>query len=236
MNEIQKIREAIERKDVSYLLSKKRLILSKLKSLKKDERVIAWSALEFLIDNGNLEFFRNNKGYLRSLLWNRTQGIRDEAWNHLEIYKILQVEGVDRALTANSDKIKWSAWSKVLEMIKLGIVDKASVIEVRNSYWRLLKSRYGTIKKKAWRLFIELVSEGIFTSKDKERFKDFLRHKRFKVRFYAWSTVPRLLEIKFLTREEIIKELAYLEEMTKIKGNIGSKAKSLLNLFRVEKN
>ncbi|BFH72125.1 hypothetical protein SJAV_00690 [Sulfurisphaera javensis] len=209
---------------IEDLLKRKNEILRNLKSPNKAIREEAWKQISYIVDTGNGNYLSNSLGYLRSLLWNRLQGVRDDAWAHLPVYKALLVQGIERALTANSDRIKWSAWSHVLDLIQLGIVDKAKVIEERNSYWRLLRSRWVTIRKKAWHLFVELVKNGIFLHKDKERFMDFLKHRKASVRIYAWEVIPQLLEIGFITKDEVLQNIQFLQELTQKESNVKKRA------------
>jgi len=197
-------------------------ILDNLRSPDKAKRDEAWRKVEYLVDTGNGNYIP--LGYLRSLLWHKLQGVRDDAWSHLTVYKALLVKGVEKALTADSDRIKWSAWSHVLELINLGIVDKEKVVEIRNSYWRLLKSRWVTIRKKAWRLFVTLVKEGIFLPKDKERYFDFLRHRKPSVRIYAWEVAQKLQELGFVTKDDLLSNIDFLKELTQKESSIKKRA------------
>jgi len=230
---MSEIKEALESNDVTTLIKYKKKILSMLKNSNPEVRKLGWSAVRLLVETGNSRKLENNKGYLRSLLWHKLQGVREDAWSNLDIYKELLIEGVERTLTANSDRIKWPAWNNVIRLIELNLVSKDYVIEVRNSFWRLLRSRYGTIRKKAWRLFVELVKYGIFTQKDKFRFFDFLKHKRPKIRLYAWSAVPKLLELQFITLEDVKNNINYLQELCQMRGSIGNKAKNILEKLKV---
>ncbi|QIW24648.1 hypothetical protein EWF20_11240 [Sulfolobus sp. S-194] len=219
MDEVEKIDDILRRKHE---------ILKNLKSADKSIREEAWRLITYIIDTGNGKYLEDSLGYLRSLLWNKLQGVRDEAWSHLPVYKALLVQGIDRALTADSDRIKWSAWSHVLEMIQIGIVEKEKVIEVRYSYWRLLKSRWATIRKKAWDLFVELVKEGIFRPKDKERYLDFLRHKKASIRIYAWEVSPQLVNLNFITKEELLQNIQFLQELTQKESKVKKRALKVL--------
>ena len=214
--------------DIKKILSEKHTWLNGVRSPDPEERKKAWEMIRQIVDTGNYNELTPYLGYLRSLLWNSLQGVRDDAWNNIDIYKKLLVKGVERTLTADSDRIKWSAWSKVLDMINLGLVSKDYVIQVRQSYWRLLRSRWATIRKKAWRLFIKLVENGIFQPKDKERFKDFLRHRKASVRIYAWEAVPQLLKLGFITKEEIQAEIQYLKELTMQESSVKKRAEKVL--------
>ena len=201
-------------------------ILNDLKSPDKQKRDSAWKKVEYIVNTGNGNYIPT--GYLRSLLWHKLQGVRDDAWSHLPIYKALLVKGIEKALTADSDRIKWSAWSHVLDLINLGIVDKEKVIEIRNSFWRLLKSRWGTIRKKAWRLLVTLVKEGIILPKDKERYFDFLKHRKPSVRIYAWETALKLQELGFVTKDELLSSIQFLQELTQKESSIKKRAIKVL--------
>lgn len=220
--------------NIDEIIRNKTEILEKLRSKNKKEREEAWEKIKFLVDTGNGKLLQSDLGYLRSLLWHRLQGIRDDAWSHLDIYKELLVSGIERSLTAQSDRIKWSAWSKVLDLIRLNIVSKDYVIENRNSYWRLLRSKWVTIRKKAWRLFVTLVKEGIFQAKDKERFKDFLRHRKASVRIYAWESVPKLIQLGFLTVDEVKAEISYLEDLLRIESKVKKRALKVLKDLKLQ--
>ncbi|BAB66702.1 hypothetical protein [Sulfurisphaera tokodaii] len=219
MDEVEKIDDILRRKHE---------ILRNLRSPDKSIRDEAWRLITYIVDTGNGKYLEDSLGYLRSLLWNKLQGVRDEAWSHLPVYKALLVQGIDRALTADSDRIKWSAWSHVLEMIQLGIVEKDKVIEVRYSYWRLLKSRWATIRKKAWNLFVELVKENIFQPKDKERYIDFLKHKKASVRIYAWEVSSQLVNLNFITKDELLQNIQFLQELTQKESNVKKRALKVL--------
>ena len=200
--------------------------LNDLKSPNKLKRDEAWRKVEYIVNSGNGSYIP--LGYLRSLLWHKLQGVRDDAWSHLPVYKAILVKGVEKALTADSDRIKWSAWSHVLDLINLGIVDKEKVIEIRYSFWRLLKSRWVTIRKKAWRLLVTLVKEGIILPKDKERYFDFLKHKKPSVRIYAWEVSKQLLDLGFITKEDLFSNIQFLQELTQIESNIKKRAMKAL--------
>ncbi|MDT7892638.1 MAG: hypothetical protein RQ952_07925 [Thermoproteota archaeon] len=226
------IKQYVQNKDIDKLISLKGKIFSKLQSLNSEERKIAWEALNLIANSGSFEPSIKEKRYLRSLLWHSLRGVRDDAWKNLELYKKFGIEGVERTLTANSDKLKFSAWSNVIEMINLGFVSKEYVISVRNSFWRLLKSRIGTIRRKSWRLFIKLVSEGIFSLEDKERFKEFLRHRKINVRLYAWSAAMKLAELGFISIEELEKEIEQILWISKLKKRVGYKARDILEKLK----
>lgn len=213
---------------IDDILKMKSKFLRDLKSPNKTVRDEAWKKIAMIVDTGNGKYLNNSLEYLRSLLWNKLQGVREDAWSHLPIYKALLVEGVGRTLTANSDRIKWSAWSHSLDLIKLGLVEKRKVIEARYSFWRLLRSRWVTIRKKAWRLFVDLVKEGIFLKKDKERYLEFLRHKKPSVRIYAWEVSPQLLDLGFITKGDLIQNIQFLQELTQKDSNIKKRALRVL--------
>jgi hypothetical protein len=222
------VKEALDKKDITKLINSLNEILNLIKSKNNSEREIGWKAINFLIETGNLNILEPYKNYLRSLLWHKLQGIRDDAWKNLNVYKLLAIEGIERILTANSDKIKWSGWSNVLKLINMEIVPKTYVISVRYSYWRLLKSNYATIRKKAWRLFKILVKEEIFTKEDKNRFVDFLKHKKANIRILAWKTSLELVKIGFITIDELKEYKQYLEELTTRQSKVKKVAEKLI--------
>lgn len=211
---------------IEELLKEKNKILRDLKSPNKLKRDEAWKKIEQIVDTGNGNYLP--LGYLRSLLWHKLQGVREDAWSHLPLYKALLVKGIERGLTADSDRIKWSAWSHVLDLINLGIVDKGKVIEVRHSFWRLLRSRWATIRKKAWRLLIDLVKEGIILPKDKERYINFLKNRKASVRIYAWEVSQQLQNLGFITKEELLSNIQFLQELTQKESSIKKRAMKVL--------
>ena len=202
--------------------------LEALSSPDPKERKGAWEKVKVLVDTGNTDVLMRHRGYLRSLLWHRLQGVRDEAWANLEVMRELGVEGVERALTADKDTIKWSAWSNFEKLLALGYISFSDLREQRNSYWRLLKSRWVTVRKKAWRLFVKLVDYNVFDEGDKERFREFLVHRKPGIRIYAWETVPALLEKGFLSREEVEELLPYLRELTAKESSVKKRAMRVL--------
>ncbi|BCU71441.1 hypothetical protein [Stygiolobus caldivivus] len=214
--------------NIKEILKEKRTWLNGVKSPNPEERAKAWEMIRLIVDTGNGNELRSYLGYLRSLLWHSLQGVRDDAWENIDLYKKLLVKGVERGLMANSDRIKWSAWSKVIDMVNMGIISKDQVIQYRHSYWRLLRSRWVTIRKKSWRLFVDLVEYGIFQNKDKERFKEFLRHKKASVRIYAWEATIRLMRLGFISKDEVMSEIKYLTELTAYESNIKKRAEKVL--------
>jgi len=211
---------------IEELLKEKNRILNDLKSHDKLKREEAWKKVEYIVNTGNGDYLP--LGYLRSLLWHRLQGVRDDAWSHLPLYKALLVKGVERGLTAESDRIKWSAWSHVLDLINLGIVDKGNVIESRYSFWRLLRSRWVTIRKKSWRLLIDLVKEGIILPKDKDRYIEFLKNRKASVRIYAWEVSQDLQNLGFITKEDLLSNIQFLQELTQKESSIKKRAMKVL--------
>ncbi|AGJ62548.1 hypothetical protein [Saccharolobus islandicus] len=222
------IKNALERKDIKYLIRYIRSVLNLLKSKDRLEREVGWKAIDFLIETGNVNELVQYRNYLRSLLWHRLQGVRDDAWKHLHVYKILQTKGIERALTAQSDKIKWSAWSNVLNLVQLGMVPKEHIRSVRYAYWRLLRSIYPTIRKKAWRLFVKLVHEGIFDSSDKHRFSELLKSNKANVRILAWRTAFMLVKENFISVDELKANIGYLEELTMQQSKVKKVAEKLI--------
>lgn len=213
---------------IEDLLKEKSSILRDLKSPDKAVRDEAWKKIEYIINTGNGGYLSNALGYLRSLLWHKLQGVREDAWSHLPLYKALLVKGINRALSANSDRIKWPAWSHVLDMINLGIITKEEAIEVRYSFWRLLKSRWSTIRKKSWRLFVILVKEGIILPKDKERYLEFLRNRKASVRIYAWEVFKDLKELGFVSEQDLESNIKFLQELTQKESNIKKRAMKII--------
>lgn len=208
--------------------------LSDLKNPDREIREKAWKELVEIFNNSQAQRFVKEKRFFRSLLWFPLQGVREDAWNHLDIYKMLSVEGIERTLAANSDKIRISAWEKVGELIKYDIVPKHTIIAQKQYFWRLLRSYYPTIRKKAWKLFPRLIDDGIFSDGDVKRFVEFLEHKKPSVRIFAWKTVPILLEKGFLKRENIEAELKYLEELLVKDSKIKKTALKIIKMLREE--
>ncbi|GEM_PF-344573 len=231
------IEELLKSNNIEVIVSKKRDILSSLRSLDKKEREYAWKALSLIVKFSKEKITNKDKMFIRSLLWNKYREVREDAWRNLELFKYLNIKGVERTLNANSDKLKFSAWANVISMIELGFVEKDDIIQLRYSFWRLLKSRIGTIRRKSWKLFVELVDAGIFLPADKERFKAYLSHKKMGIRINAWSTVPKLLEKKFLNYEDIKNEIKEIESISELKNRIGYKAKYILdNISKIIKD
>ncbi|WP_236749022.1 hypothetical protein [Acidianus manzaensis] len=202
--------------------------LSDLKSYNQDIRRKAWEEIEKIIQTNQYNELAKNKGFLRSLLWHHLQGVREDAWKHLDVYKALSIGGIERALGANSDKIKISAWENIDNLIQYDIISKDFIILNRKYFWRLLRSYYPTIRKKAWKIFPKLVEEGIFMDKDIERFIEFLRYKKPSVRILAWKCVPQLLEKGFIKKENIYSEIKYLQELLTRESNIRKTALKVL--------
>ncbi len=201
-----------------------REVLSSLRSPDPRRREEGWRKVEEMRAEDLTPLLRN-KLYLRSLLWNPLEGIREDAWNHLDLYAELKVRGVERTLRARSDTIKWSAWRRVHEMVNLGVADWGYIYSVRESFWRLLKSRYPTIRKKAWRLFQDLLKEGIFTERDKQRFALLLKSDKASVRIKAWKVA---LATHYFKREELREMISYLTELTKEDSKVKIEAERIL--------
>ncbi|WP_240931304.1 hypothetical protein [Acidianus sulfidivorans] len=202
--------------------------LSDLKSPNREIRQKAWSEVRKMVNLGHFNNLAKNKGFLRSLLWHHLQGVREDAWNNLDIYKFLNIEGIERVLSASSDKIKITAWEKIDDLIKYEIVPKEYIIKQRKNFWRLLRSYYPTIRKKAWKIFPKLVEKEIFGREDVERFTEFLRYKKASIRILAWKTVPLLLNEGFISKENIDSEIKYLEELLIRESNIRKTALKVL--------
>ncbi len=235
-DKIEEILEAVKNNDIFTISKNLRTIFNLIKSPVKEERDTGWKIIESLIENNRIVLTDKDKRFLKSLMWNKLQGIRDDAWSHLYIYKVLGITGFDGLLTAKSDKIKWSVWSHVLDIIQLSLIDVKTVQKYSDSYWRLLKSYYPTIRKKAWRLFPKLVMFGIFNlkenSKQKERYYEFLKQNKYSVRIYAWEASIELLKNGIIIKSEIAPLINYLEELTKVKGQLGKRAKKVLNYIQ----
>jgi hypothetical protein len=202
-------------------------ILYGLRSIDKSAREKSWREIEE-IAQFEPSYLYKYRGYLRSLLWNKLQGIREDAWNHLSVYKLLTIEGIGRSLTLSSDKLKITAWLHVIDMINLGIIDKGEVISMREHYWRLLKSYYPTIRKKAWNFFPILVKEGFFLEKDKNRFLEFLKNPKPSIRIKAWQKSILLLNMGFLNKDDIKNNIKYLNELLTKESNIKKIAQNIL--------
>ncbi len=213
--------------EINEIIKNLRRVLSDLASPNPEIRGKAWDKLKVLVETGNGNYLLPHRGYLRSLLWHRLQGVRDDAWKHLNLMKEIGVEGVERTLTANKDTIKWDAWRNYEKMLSLGLISFDSLRQARISYWRLLKSRWVTVRKKAWRLFVELVKNKVFTEEDKERFKDFLKARKPSVRVLAWEKAKELVDLGFMSREELKELYPYLEEISKRKSSVSRRAKKV---------
>lgn len=206
--------------------------LRDLKSPNKEVREKAWKELEELVNSSKVGELVKNREFFRSLLWFPLKGVREDAWKHLEIYKALSVEGIEKTLSANSDRIKIYAWENVNGLIKNNLVPISVIISEKKHFWRLLKSYYPTVRKRAWKLFPKLVDAGIFSVEDSSRFVDFLRHKKASVRILAWKTVPILLEKGFIKKENIETEIKYLEELLIKESKVKKTAVKLLKLLK----
>ncbi|MDT7906329.1 MAG: hypothetical protein RQ863_07000 [Sulfolobales archaeon] len=206
-------------------------VLESLASPDPEARTRAWDDVKFLVDTGNVRYLLPHRGYLRSLLWHRLQGVRDDAWSNLELMKSVGVEGIERSLTANKDTIKWSAWRNYRNLLSLGITSFDTLREVRTSYWRLLRSRWATVRKKSWRLFVDLVKDGVFTAEDRERYKDFLRARKANVRILAWERAKELADLGFISPEELRELKDYLLELTRFESSVSRRAKRVAKVL-----
>lgn len=207
-------------------------ILYGLRSINKATREKSWKEIE-KISEFEPSYLYKYRGYLRSLLWNKFQGVREDAWRHLSIYKILSIDDIERSLSLSSDKLKITAWLHVTDLINLGILDKREVIAMRDHFWRLLKSYYPTIRKKAWNLFPILVKEGFFLEKDKNRFLEFLKNPKPSIRIKAWQKSILLLNIGFLNKEDIKSNIKYLNELLTKESYIKKIAQNILRGLNV---
>ncbi|MCQ4349385.1 MAG: hypothetical protein NO126_00830 [Sulfolobales archaeon] len=206
-------------------------VLESLASPDPEARARAWDDIKLLVDTGNVRYLLPHRGYLRSLLWHRLQGVRDDAWSNLELMKSVGVEGIERSLTANKDTIKWSAWKNYRNLLSLGIISFDTLREVRISYWRLLKSRWATVRKKSWRLFVDLVKDEVFTAEDRERYKDFLRARKASVRILAWERAKELADLGFISPEELRELKDYLLELTRFDSSVSKRAKRVAKVL-----
>lgn len=206
--------------------------LKDLKSPNKEKRDRAWKEVLDALDNFQVQNLVKDKSFFRSLLWFPLKGVREDAWNHLVVYKKLSIDGIEKILSANSDRIKIYAWEKIDDLISYGLVTKDVIISEKKHFWRLLKSYYPTIRKRAWKIFPKLVEEGIFSAEDSYRFMEFLRHRKPSVRIFAWKAVPMLLEKGFIKKEDVEKEIKYLEELLTKESKVKKTALKLLKLLR----
>lgn len=231
---IDELNEAIKNNDIRYLVLKRSLALKLIKSLNQEDREIGWKIIDIVVKEG-FKFSNREKEVLKSLLWNKIQGVRDHAWSHLYIYKELGITGFEKILSAKSDKIKWSAWSHAIDLIQLSLMSVNDVEKINYTYWRLLRSYYPTIRKKAWRLFPQLVNMGIFQIKEnvkqKERYLEFLKYPKFSVRIYAWESVVPLTKNNIINKEEVLSLISYLQELTTVNNKQFSKRAKKLLLF-----
>lgn len=203
-----------------------------LRSPDPERRKRAWSELESLPEE-SLKSLEGRRLYLRSLLWHRLQGVREEAWKHLPLYAKLGVSGVERAFQARSDRVKLTAWSHYSEVISLGLVSREEMIRMRQHFWRLLRSFYPTVRKKAWSLLVSLVRDGIVGGKDKERFLSYLEHRKAGVRLLAWSKAMELEGLGFITKEDLSGREGYLKELVDGRGKVSGKAKKIMEVLRL---
>ncbi len=211
-------------------LSRMKKVLEGLSDPDEKVRRRSWEELEKIAEY-DISYLSRHRLYLRSLLWHRLKGIREDAWNHLALYKLLYVEGLKRALSAKSDKVKIEAWSHYSDLLNLEIVTKEELIKEREHFWKLLKSYYPTIRKRAWNVFPILVKEGIFQENDKERYISFMRSPKPSVRIRAWQKAVILLNQGFLTKEDILNNLNYINELLTKESNIKRLAQRILKVL-----
>ncbi|PVU76633.1 hypothetical protein DDW13_02595, partial [Acidianus hospitalis] len=83
--------------------------------------------------------------------------------------------------------------------------------------------------KKAWKLFPKLVELGIIQPSDKDRYYEFLSHKKPSVRIYAWKYSLELIKQGFITKENILNQIKYLEELSTKESNIKKIAVKILS-------
>ncbi|AWS00247.1 hypothetical protein DFR87_11815 [Metallosphaera hakonensis JCM 8857 = DSM 7519] len=201
--------------------------LYRLKSLDPRLRQLEWSNLEREIDANPKKFMRYRL-YLRSLLWSRVQGIREEAWRHLHVYKKLNASGIERAFESRSDRIKITAWEHAKEAIDMDLVSREEMVKLSQHFWRLLRSYYPTVRKKAWKVFPTLVQLNIIRKKDIPRFMQFLKYAKPGVRVMAWNAVKFLLDSQIITKEDLTQYLPYLVELTNRDSVVARRAKNIL--------
>ncbi|AEB94925.1 MAG: hypothetical protein QXR57_05415 [Metallosphaera sp.] len=204
-----------------------KLNLADLKSLDKTKREEAWRTLEAQLASDYRPLLKYRL-FLRSLLWSNVQGVREQAWEHLPLYKRLSVKGIERTFSHRSERVRLTAWQNYTVCLELGIVNKAQLLRLKQHFWRLLRSYYPTVKKRAWRLIPSLVDHEIITSRDSERIINFLRYGRANVRIMAWYYSSYLLERRVLSREQLEDSLTYLRDLTNFESNISRKAKRIL--------
>jgi len=207
------------------------LDLAGLRSLDPERRRRAWEELESLASRSPKEL-EDKRLYIRSLLWHKMQGVREEAWKHLPLYKRLEVN-VERAFRANSDRIKLTAWSHYPDVISSGLMTREQVVKMRQHFWRLLRSFYPTVRKKAWALLVSMVRDGIVQEGDKEKVLSYLSHRKVSVRLLAWSKVRELGELGFLTREDVERKEAFLKELTQGESRASARARKLVEVLRL---
>lgn len=239
-DEIEELNEAIRNNDTRYLTLNRGLALKLVKSPNKEDREIGWKIIEILIKE-DYRFSEKEKNVLKSLLWDKLQGVRDYAWSRLYIYKELEITGFEKILSAKSDKVKWSAWSHVIDLIQLSLMNANKVQKSNYAYWRLLRSYYPTIRKKAWRLFPQLVNMGIIqikeNAKQKGRYLEFLKYPKFSVRLYAWESVVHLIENNIIAKEEVLSYVNYLQELTTVNNKqFNKRAKKILLFLKESRN
>ncbi|MCG3108246.1 putative protein in sor 5'region [Metallosphaera sp. J1] len=198
-----------------------------LKSLDPETRNLEWQRMEKIMRE-EPQKLRGIRLYLRSLLWSRVQGVREEAWKHLHLYKELEVKGLEKAFSSRSDRIKLTAWQHVREVIELGLLSREELVGLRQHFWRMLRSYYPTVRKKAWKLLPVLVNLGIVGLRDRERLLEFLKIRKPGIRMMAWSTAKFLVEKGILTSEDVEQNLIYLKELTERESSLSLRARRIL--------
>ncbi|QKQ99586.1 hypothetical protein GWK48_03515 [Metallosphaera tengchongensis] len=205
------------------------LNLGDLKSPDTERRAKAWHELQKLIESG--KDLRKYRLYFRSLLWYPLQGVRESAWEHLQVYKTVGVTGIEKAFSSSSDRIKLTAWQHAKEALSLGLVDSGQLSKLTPHFWRLLRSYFPTVRKKAWNLLPTLIEMGIVERNDGSRLIEFLRSKKVGVRILAWSKVRILMERGILDEEQVKQNFQYLVEMTEKDSLASRRAKKILGEF-----
>jgi len=213
-------------------LSRIRKILDGLRDPDEKVRQRSWEEVEKIAEY-DISYLARHRLYLRSLLWHRLKGVREDAWKHLAVYKLLYVEGLKKTLSAKSDKVKIEAWSHYYDLLNLEIVTKDDLIKEREHFWKLLKSYYPTIRKRAWNVFPVLVKEGVFQKGDRERYLSFMRSPKPGIRIKAWQKAVVLVNLGFLTKEDISNNLNYINELLTKESNIKKMAQRILKVLGV---
>ncbi|MCY0862994.1 MAG: hypothetical protein OWQ52_11320 [Metallosphaera prunae] len=198
-----------------------------LKSLNSEVSESEWRKVEEVLKE-EPKRLQDIRFYLRSLLWSRVQGVREEAWRHLHVYKELGITGLEKAFSSKSDRIKLTAWQHVREVMELGLLSREQVVGLRQHFWRMLRSYYPTVRKKAWKLLPTLVKLGIVGPRDRERLVEFLRNKKPNIRLMAWNLSKFLVNEGVLTRDDLEQNLIYLKELTERNSTVSLRARKIL--------